>query len=241
MEIILLIIIISIAFGAEAVFGFGAGLISVAAISIIIGVKDAVTFVLIFQLLMGLLIFKNYKSISWRAASIISGGLIIGTIIGTFTLSSLNPKLLQAILAIAIVLFLIKMKFFNNVVLKRTPGKFKPGLIGSMAGILQGLIGTGGQILMMYLPGIINDKARLRATLIYLFFITSVVRIIISVPEGLLSEEILKNAVIVLPFFLLSIILGQRYHGRVNDRYYQLAIYVFLTISALALSIKTIT
>ena len=46
------ILITSIAFFGEAMFGFGGGLIAVPLLSTIIGVKNAVTFTLIFQVFM---------------------------------------------------------------------------------------------------------------------------------------------------------------------------------------------
>lgn len=49
-------IIIALAFFGESIFGFGGGLIAIPLLSLLIGVKDAVTLVLIFQLLMGLMI-----------------------------------------------------------------------------------------------------------------------------------------------------------------------------------------
>src|SRR5258708_33640020 len=61
-------IIIAIAFFGESIFGFGGGLISIPLLSLLIGVKGAVTLVLIFQLLTGLLIWKSYKHIDWKSA-----------------------------------------------------------------------------------------------------------------------------------------------------------------------------
>lgn len=240
-EIILVIAIISIAFGAEAIFGFGGGLISVALLSIFLGVKDAVTLVLIFQLLMGLLIFKNYKLINWKAAKPITGGLVLGTIFGTLALSKIDATFLQIFLALAIIFFLMKMIFFKSFVIKKVEGSVVPSTVGSSAGIIQGLIGTGGQILIMYLPTQLPSKIKLRATLIYLFFVTSIIRIAISVPEGLLTPKILQYASFVLPFFLLAIILGQKFHQKVSAKYYQLAIYLFLSLSAITLLAKTLS
>jgi len=49
---ILIPVIVACAFFGEAIFGFGGGLISVPLISLLIGVKDAATLVLVFQFCM---------------------------------------------------------------------------------------------------------------------------------------------------------------------------------------------
>ena len=80
---LLVALIIAVAFLGEAIFGFGGGLISVPLLSLILNVKEAVTLVLIFQLRMGLLIFKSYKHITWKVAKPMTLGVIVGTILGT--------------------------------------------------------------------------------------------------------------------------------------------------------------
>ncbi len=66
LQIVLAILIISIAFLGESIFGFAGALISVPLLSLFLGVHDAVTLVLIFQLCTGLLIFKAYKHVNWK-------------------------------------------------------------------------------------------------------------------------------------------------------------------------------
>src|SRR5579872_5849654 len=106
--------VICLAFFGEAIFGFGGGLISIPILSFVLGVKDAVTLALIFQFLMGFLIFHNYHHTAWKVALPMTVGIVIGGAIGTFTLSLLSNIFLERLLAATIFIFLLKMIFFNG-------------------------------------------------------------------------------------------------------------------------------
>jgi uncharacterized membrane protein YfcA len=231
-------LIIAVAFFGEAIFGFGGGLISIPLLSLVIGVKEAVTLVLIFQLLMGLLIIKSYRFIEWKIAGPMTISLVIGTVAGTLLLSSLSVTFLQIFLAVSILVFVAKMAWFNGFPLGKGRNQLAAATAGLGGGLFQGVIGTGGPVLTMYLSSVIKQKMNLRAILIYLLFVASIVRLAISIPQQLFTESLLQLAAVSLPFFLLAIALGQRVHEQINDRYYRLGIYVILTSSAILLLVK---
>lgn len=239
-QIVLAILIIFTAFLGEAVFGFGGGLVAIPLLSLFLGVRDAVTLVLIFQLCMGLLIFKIYREVNWKAAVMISGGLAVGTIVGTLFLSEANVIFLQVFLALAILVFLIKMVFLKGIVIKNAKSKTLAVGTGLSGGLFQGLIGIGGPILTMYLSVAESKKARFRATLIFLLFATSVLRVVISIPQQLFTPRIIELALFTLPFFLIAIALGQILHNKINEKYYQVAIYLILLASASLLLVKAL-
>lgn len=233
-------LVIAVAFFGESVFGFGGGLIAIPILGLVLGVHEAVTFVLIFQFCMGLLVFKTYRQIDWGAARPMTGGLVIGTIVGTLLLSLVSGKFLLVFLAVSIIAFLIKSVFFKGFTL----GAAQSGLWGTFAGLFgglfQGFIGSGGPVLTMYLTVATPEKSTMRATLIYLFFFTSVIRLIVSAWQGLFTAELLQLALIAFPFFVVAIILGQLVHAKVSDKYYRFAIYVILSLSAVSLLFKAL-
>ncbi len=236
--IALAILVTCASFFGESIFGFGGGLMSIPILSLLIGVREGVTFILIFQLLMGVLMFQIYKEIEWRTAIPMTIGLTVGAIIGTFVLSSLSDDFLRKLLATAIVVFLIKMIFLPKFDFGKLKNRFWGGVAGLLGGWVQGVIGTGGPVFTMYLSATIPQKAVFRATLIYLLFATSVVRIIFSIPHGLITMPILSLAAITLPFFLVAVFIGNRIHKRIPDTYYRYAIYTILSLSALSLLIR---
>lgn len=239
-DVILTVVVICLAFFGEAIFGFGGGLISVPLLTLILGVRDGVTLALVFQTLMGILIFKAHRDISWKAAKPMTFTLILGAGLGTLLLSSVNIVALQLFLATMIIVFLVKSIWFSGLNLKKygSDGAHAAGFTG---GLFQGVIGVGGPIVTMYLSAILKDKSALRATLIYLLFITCIARIIMSIPQGLFNNEVLQLVMIALPFFLVAIFFGQRLFERINATYYRTGIHMILAGSAIALLIKAMS
>ena len=126
MTLALTILIISAACFFEAVFGFGGGLISVPLLSLILGVKEAVTLILIFQLLLGLLILHTYKVTQWTVIKPALAALLLGAAIGTLSLAYFIEATLRLILASAIILYLLKQLLLRNA----APRKTSPTLLG---------------------------------------------------------------------------------------------------------------
>lgn len=238
-DVVLTVAIICFAFFGEAIFGFGGGLISVPLLTLLLGVRDGVTLALVFQTLMGILIFKAHRDISWKAAKPMTFTLIIGAALGTLLLSSVSIILLQLFLAIMIIVFLIKSTWFNGLNLKKY-GSDGARATGFTGGLFQGVIGVGGPIVTMYLSAILTRKSALRATLIYLLFITCIARIIMSIPQGLFNSNVLHLTLISLPFFLVAIFFGQRLFERINETYYRTGINIILVGSAIALLAKAL-
>lgn len=237
---ILVPIIIALAFFGESIFGFGGGLLAVPLISVLLGVKEAATIVLVFQTCMGLLIFKSYKKIDWKNANPMILGALIGVTFGTLILSKASVSFLQLFLAVSIILFLIKTVWFSGFTIGRKSNTVAATGAGLGGGLFQGLIGMGGPILTMYLSVASPSKLAMRATLIYVFFISSIVRLGISIPKHLFSDQVLHYALISLPFFFIAIFIGQNIHHKVSDYYYKKAIDFILAGAAITLLVKAL-
>lgn len=234
---VLIGVIILISFFCESIFGFGGGLISIPLLSLLLPVKSSVTLVLLFQLLIGILVIKTAKHTAWKTVSVMIVGLLLGTFVGTYSLAALSDILLRKILAASILVFLVRMVFFQKLTLP--PGKksicFFAGLFG---GYFQGVIGTGGPVLTMYLLTAVPDKTQFRATLIFLFFVTSVVRFLLATGAKLITSELLGIALPLVPLFIGIVFLGQHFHRKVPDTYYRWGVYVILLFSSISLFLK---
>lgn len=235
---ILVILIISAAFFGEAIFGLGGGFISIPLLSLLLGVKDAVTLVLIFQFCMGFLIFSTWKHMIWKIVLPLSISAIIGTIIGTYMLSRVDDTFLNIFLAVTIFLFLGKMLLFPKLSFGEHPKKRWGALTGLLGGWINGITGVSSPVFTMYLVHLAPTKVMMRSALIYLFFVISIVRVGMSLNAGLFTPKILSLALPVLPFFFLAIFAGHHVHKRISEKYYQYAIYVILFFSAILLLIK---
>jgi hypothetical protein len=234
-------LIAAVSFFGESVFGFGGGLVAIPLIGLILGVHKAVTFILIFQLCMGILIFRTHKETDWTVARPMTAGLVAGTVLGTFIFSIVSGKFLVIFLAVFILMFLAKSVFLKEFTLGSGRSALWGSIAGLFGGLFQGLIGTGGPVLTMYLSVATPAKSTLWATIIYLFFVTSIIRVCISAWQGLFTPDLVTLSLATVPFCLVAIILGQVAHTKISDTYYRMAIYVILSLSAVSLLFKAFT
>lgn len=231
-------VVIGLAFLGEAIFGFAGGLISVPLLGLLLGVKDAVTIVLVFQLLMGILLFSCRSEIDQRAAKRATIPVILGTILGTNLLGVLPSQPLKILVAALICAYLLKEFLLAN---SRLPETLRPGahLVGGGAGgFLQGLVGLGGPPLLIYLNELKLSKQSFRATIILLLFVSNVVRLPISIQAGLFNQLVLQTVLYSLPGFFVALIVGQRMHGKLSDRLYRSTVYAVLALSAISISVQ---
>lgn len=237
MDILLVDAIILIAFFFEALFGFGGGLLAIPSTSILLPVKTAVNLVLIFQLLIGVLIVRTWADTDWKTLRRMLVGLMLGAIIGSLSLSIASDVFLRRFLAVSVLVFLVKMLFFP----KATMGNHKrisAFVAGFMGAYFQGIIGIGGPIFTMYLLTVIPNKQKFRATLIFIFFLTSLMRFGLALQGGLVTPMVVSYAVPLIIPFLLVVSLGQRLHWKIPDTYYRYAIYAILLGSSVSLLLK---
>lgn len=246
MNHLLIGLIVVLGFLAQSIFGFGGGLITVPLVSLVLGVKDTVTLILLFQFCTGLLIFKTRHTTAWKVALPITIGMLVGIPVGVYSLTVLSETLLRRFLAVFILLFLVRMQFFPNLSFgpnRTLEGRFQQEfifatLIGVAFGWVQGMLGSGGPIVVMYLLAVLPEKAAFRSTLIYLGFASQVVRVVASLSVGLITAPLLNLALPILPFFLIAIFAGQYLQHKIPENYYQIAVRLILFGSAISLLLK---
>lgn len=237
-QVFLAIPIVSIAFLCESIFGFGAGLIAIPLLSLFLGVKEAVIFMLCFQLLNGFLLVGASAHIPWKKVIPMSVALIIGTIVGTSILSNINDSYLKVILSLTIFIFLLRNQLSIRLDFMKKNMHAWASVAGFLGGLLQGVVGMGGPALTMYLFVVVPNKSQLRSALIFLFFISSLVRVLFMQDKGLLSSENLNLVLPVLPFFFLALFAGQKLHAKIDDRLYRVAVQLLMGISAILLLLR---
>lgn len=224
----------------HVVFGFGGGLISIPPLSLIVGVQRGVTLSLVLQLVTGVLIWQLRHDLRWRVLRPMIGGLVIGTPLGIYFLCQANETFLRLFLASVILVYLVKSTFFDQASfpgLKRAGGGFGMGLA---AGLLQGLIGSGGPPMVIYLRETIRGKAAMRAGLLFLLFISNGLRLPLSISAGLFDPMVLEISLAAIPCFALALFLGHRWHDKMSEKHYQLAIRLVLIVSAILLILKSV-
>lgn len=230
-------LIVIFAFFCESIFGFGGGLISIPLLSVIGDVKNAVLFVLIFQLLMGIIAYKNLQHADWLILKKLGLGILIGVILGSLNLQFASDEILRKILGFAVGLVLIKSLFFPKLSIT-SHSKLAEIFVGIIGGYLQGVIGTGGPVFTMYLINKDLSKDTFRAVLMVIFFLTSVFRFIYALVTEPVYPTIIFDSLPAIPFFIFALFIGNHISGKIPEKYFKYFIHVLHLITCLSLLLK---
>jgi hypothetical protein len=101
-------------------------------------------------------------------------------------------------------------------------------------GLSHGLFASGGPLLVYGLAGTQLDKARLRATLVTVWFtLNSLLTLAFLLDDRLLPA--LPQTLTYAPLLLLGVWLGERLHRRFDEHHFRLAIYILLLVTGILL------
>lgn len=107
--------------------------------------------------------------------------------------------------------------------------------VGSLSGLMQGLIGTGGPIIVPYFFQQIKTARAMRATLLAYFLVLDVLRMSGYLAFGVASQEAIAVGVLLLPAALLGSFAGSHLQVTVSERAFRLGVAFVLIGSGILL------
>ncbi|MEW6410754.1 MAG: sulfite exporter TauE/SafE family protein [Nitrospirota bacterium] len=237
--IILSSIVVSMAFFVRGLTGFGSGPLMVAPLILLLDIKIVVPTAAILAVLTGILLLSTFQTIKWVRKDvllILIPTYMIGIVLGTYVLVSFKSSLLKTLLGLFIAGYALKILFWDKEVKEVKELKNYVGVIaGLLSGITGGLFGAGGPPVVVYLARKLRDKNALRATLVFLFFLMDIWRVILFAYAGLINVDILKFSLYLLPAFIIGNLSGSFVHIKVNQALFYRIIALVLLIIAIFL------
>lgn len=221
---------ITVAFFVEGLTGFGGGMIAVPALTLIVGVKDAVFITLLYQLLMSTLLIKTYKHLPKYECRQLLVTSLVGALCGFGIWFALPVRVLELAMAITILAFVLLQLSTARIRQPKWSGQFA----GFVGGFLQASIGMGGPPLTMYLTSRGLDKFTFRATIIWALAIMNFMRLFASAtftPEYFL--RLLPSLPLATIGFVLAVALGSTLHARISEKFFRQIILLILTTSSI--------
>ncbi len=207
---------------AEAIYvllGFGAGLVAVGSLALLLpDVRDVVVLLLLVSLPAELLVVTtSWRDISWRGVALLMVGIAIGIPIGGWLLGWGDPRLLLH--GLGFVLLVVGGVFLVAPTTRARPWPNWAGPpVGLVAGLLTGLFGTGGPPLVLYFQLAGVDKAAFRGNLMAIFLFMTMIRVPSYAGLGLITAERLWSSLLVLPAVVVGAWLGHRMQLRIEER-----------------------
>lgn len=206
---------------AEAIYvllGFGAGLVAVGALALIVpDLHDVVVLLLLVNLPAELfVVVSSWRVIAWRGVAVLMIGVGAGIPIGSWLLKHGDPTLLLTFLGGF--LFVVGLAFCLSPTDRKVSWpRWAAAPVGLSSGLLTGLFGTGGPPLVLYYQLAGAEKAAFRGNLMAIFLLMTVIRVPSYAGVGLITTERLWSSLLVLPAVGLGAWLGNRLHLRVAE------------------------
>tara|TARA_B100000686_G_scaffold348505_1_gene439717 strand:+ start:1058 stop:1807 length:750 start_codon:yes stop_codon:yes gene_type:complete len=187
--------------------GFGGALIIVPVLTYIYGPIEAIGISCIIAIVAGCkLVYETRKEAEWSQLLPIFMGIAILTPLGTALLFNIEPETTTKIMGGVILIFAIIL--FSGWSYHGPRGLIPSGIVGSIAGIINGLSGMGGPALALYYlsaPLIPNIQ---RANIAVCVIALTVVMFFAILVGGGYSLQVFLRALIIAPGYLLGVFIG---------------------------------
>ncbi len=224
---------ILLAYTLEAITGFGSIVIALSLGALLLPIDQLLPVLVPLNIGMtGYLVSRHWRLIDRRLLlGTILTGMFAGTLLGYWLLPHLDTQALRAGFG-ALILWFAGRELWRLRHAQALPVRpaWLTRLITLGAGLSHGLFASGGPLLVYGLAGTALDKARLRATLISVWFSLNSLLTVSFLLDGRLLPA-LPQVASYAPLLLLGVWLGERLHRRFEERHFRIAIYCLLLLT----------
>ena len=229
-------------FVAELVYvllGFGAGLIAVGTLALVLPeVRDVVVIVLLVNLPAEVfVVWTSRREIRKRGVLFLVIGVVVGIPVGAWILNFGEPTFLLSLLGFVLVgIGGVFLAVPTSAGVRMHP-VVEP-VVGLISGILTGLFGTGGPPLVLFfrLQGL--AKAAFRGNLMVLFLMMGAIRLPSYWGLGLITPARLVAGAAVLPAVLAGGVVGHLIHLDLSERIFRRIVSAALVVLGLLLLVR---
>ncbi len=173
---------------------------------------------------------KHLKTRIWLPISIM---ILAGSIPGVFLLKNLDGRYVKIVCGIVIVLAGIDMMLRKDTTPKQ-PSRVSFVINGILAGLLCGIYGIG-IILATYLNKITSNTHEFKGNMGMVFVIENTFRVILYIATGIITLEVAKEALILLPISIFAVLLGIKSATFLDEKVARKIVIVLLIISGAAM------
>jgi len=215
----------------QGILGFGFGLVSMAIIPMLIGVKGAVPLVAVFGgCVNATLLVRFWGSLDARAASPLLIGTVAGLPVGVYLLRSLDPAVL--FIALGVVVGAWVLNALRPGTKHAELGARSGGVLGVISGVLGGAFASGGPPAVVWISSKPWGPGQLRATLLAGFVIIAIGQWSLFGATGMLGLDEFKTAAICLPAAGVGSFLGARVGDRIEPAKFKRMMIIALAVVA---------
>jgi uncharacterized protein len=211
----------------RAFTGFGAALVAVPALVLILPPSDAVPLAMALDLCVGFLLLGNVirTGIVWKPVKLLIIAALLSMPFGVWTLHVISPRF--AYLAIAVIVFAFTSFLALGFRAKRNPGTLTTLIAGSLSGILGGAFGMTGPPVVLFFFSSPMGKEISRATIMAYIIVTTAAYLLLTAATRI-SVGWLRPLFLMLPFIVLGTYLGQKTFFKTEEKTFRRVVYGLL-------------
>lgn len=186
-----------------------------------------------------ILAWKERGSIRWSLCIPVSALVIIGSIPGILFLKNADTGIIKIIFGAVIICIGIEMLLREVQKKKAGQSPVVLGIVGILAGLLCGLYGVGA-LLGAYINRVTDDSHAFKANICIVFLVENTLRIVLYAVWGIITADILKRALILMPPMLIGLAAGMFSSKILDEKIVSKVVIIMLIISGIVLIINTL-
>ena len=186
-----------------------------------------------------ILAWKERKSIKWSVCIPLALLVIIGSIPGVLFLKNTDTTIIKTFLGVVIIFIGLEMFLREFQTRKIKQSKVVLGIIGVLSGLLCGLYGIGA-LLGAYVNRVTDDSSSFKANICIVFLVENTFRIVLYSLYGIITLDIVKQAIVLIPFMLIGLVLGMFSGKFLDEKVIKKLVISMLIISGIALVVNNL-
>jgi uncharacterized protein len=211
--------------------GFGASMLWVTGLSLVLPPLQVVPMVLMFEVATSLqLLPQVWREVDWRSLMLLLLGTCIATPIGVHALASFPADPVR--IALALVVLLSAVAIWRGFALQSVPGPTATLGIGLLAGLLNGSMAIVGPPVILFYFATPIGMAIGRASIITFFLGTDSFGTATFATQGLITTEILWRTAVFIPLVLIGVWIGaRRFFGTKPETFRKVTLVLLMGLS----------
>lgn len=219
--------------------GFGASMLWVTGLSLLLPPLEAVPMALIFEIISSIhLLPAIWRRIDWRSVWLLFIGTLVATPAGVYALASLPVD--PARVVVAVVVLLATALLWRGFTLQNVPGSVATIAIGLFAGLMNGSVGFVGPAVVLFYFSSPIGVAISRASIITFFLGTGAAGAGTFAVQGFVTGDLLLRIVACLPILFLGVWIGHRRFENAEPESFRKFGLLLLMFLAVALAARAI-
>lgn len=186
-----------------------------------------------------ILTWKNRKSLDPKVYLPLAALVLAGSIPGALLLKNVDAGAIKLVFGVVVIALGAEMLSREYSGKRMQSSRLALVIIGVAAGVLCGLFGVGA-LLAAYVNRVTEDGSSFKANISAVFIVDNIFRMILYTALGLLTTDIVRFALLLIPFALLGLFAGMKCSSRMDEKLVKKITSVLLILSGISLILKNL-